>query len=115
MTRPTIDAIDFTKSGWAALLNSAFAKVFDGPFPVYLATDKATLDAISPALYVNCMAIVATDSRIYTSNGTIWSLYDSILDNIADMNPGVSTIADIKDAYNALLADMQSKGMMATV
>jgi len=115
MGRPTIDDIDFTKTGWVALLNAEFVKVFDGPFPVYLATDRATLDAISPALYENCIAIVATDSKIYLSNGTIWSLYDSKLDFIAGMNPGVSTIADIKDAYNALLADMKSKGMMATV
>ncbi len=114
MGRPTIDAIDFTKAGWVADLNDAFVKIFEAPFPIYLAADKATLDAIAPALYVNCHAIVATDSRIYISNGTIWSLYDSILDNIADMNPGVSTITDIKNAYNALLADMKTKGMMAT-
>ena len=113
MARPTISAMDVTKTGWVATLNSNFAKVLDTPFPIYLSTDKATLDTINPALYVNCFAIVATDSRLYFSDGSTWELYDAKLDFIADMNPGVSTITDIKNAYNALLADMQSKGMMA--
>ena len=113
MARPSIDPMDVTKPGWVATLNSNFAKILDTPFIIYLAPDKATLDAITPALYVDCFALVATDSRLYKSNGTAWVLYDIKLDFIADMNPGTSTITDIKNAYNNLLADMISKGMMA--
>ena len=114
MARPSTTAMDVTKTGWVATLNTNFAMVLDTPFPMYLATDKATLDAITPGLYENCFALVATDSRLYISDGSTWELYDAKLDYIADMNPGVSTITDIKNAYNALLADMKSKGMMAT-
>ncbi len=114
MTRPTISDMDVTKTGWVDTINANFAKIFDAPFPVYLATDKATLDAINPGLYVNCIAIVATDSRLYLSDGTSWNLYDTKLDFVVDLVPGSATLADIKNAYNALLADMQSKGMMST-
>ncbi len=113
MARPTITEMDVTKTGWVATLNSNFAKILDTPFPIYLAPDKATLDTINPALYINCYALIATDSRLYISDGSTWELYDAKLVFIADMNPGVSTITDIKNAYNALLADMKSKGMMA--
>lgn len=112
MGRPTIVPIDLTKTGWVGDLNDSFEKIFDAPFPIFLAANKGILDAIAPALYENCFAIVAIDRRIYISNGTIWSLYDSKLDFITDMNPGVSTITQIKDAYNGLLSDMQAKGMM---
>ena len=115
MARPSISSMDVTKTGWVATLNSNFTKILGAPFPIYLATDKATLDAILPALYVKCFALVATDSRLYVSNGVTWDLYDAKLNFIADMNPGVSTISDIKTAYNNLLADMKSKNMMATV
>jgi len=115
MSRPSTTTMDVTKSGWVSTLNTNFAMALDTPFPIYLATNKATLDAITPALYVNCFAIVATDSRLYKSNGSSWNLYDAKLDYIADMVPGTSTIADIKNAYNLLLADMQTKGLMATV
>ncbi len=113
MARPTIADMDVTKTGWVAVLNSNLAKILDTPFPIYLPADKATLDALAPALYEGCFAIVATDSRLYISDGSTWELYDAKLDFIADMIPGTSTIADIKNAYNALLADMKSKGMMS--
>ena len=106
--------MDVTKTGWVTTLNSNTTKILDTPFPIFLPADKATLDAITPALYTGCFAIVATDSRLYISDGSSWLLYDAKLDFIADMNPGVSTITDIKNAYNALLADMKSKNMMAT-
>ena len=115
MARPNIADMDVTKTGWVTTLNSNTAKILDTPFPIFLPADKATLDAITPALYTGCFAIVATDSRLYISDGSSWLLYDAKLDFIADMNPGVSTITDIKNAYNALLADMKSKNMMATV
>lgn len=113
MARPTIAEMDVTKTGWVAVLNSNTAKILNAPFPIFLPANKATLDAITPALYVGCFAIVATDSRLYISDGSTWELYDAKLDFISDMNPGVSTIADIKNAYNALLADMKTKNMMA--
>lgn len=113
MARPEIDDMDVTKAGWVATLNANTAKILDTPFPIFLPADKATLDAITPALYVGCFSIVATDNRLYISDGSTWELYDAKLDFIADMNPGVSTISEIKDAYNALLADMKSKNMMA--
>ena len=106
--------MNITKTGWVSTLNSNFAKILDTPFPIYLAADKATLDAITPALYLDCFAIVATDSRLYKSDGSAWTLYDAKLDFIVDMNPGVSTITDIKNAYNGLLSNMKSIGMMAT-
>lgn len=113
MARPTIDSMDVTKTGWVATLNANFVKILDTPFPIYLAPDIGTLNAITPGLYVNCFCILQTDSRLYVSDGSSWSLYDAKLDFIADMNPGVSTITDIKNAYNSLLSDMQTKGMMA--
>jgi len=113
MTRPIIADMDVTQAGWVTTLNSNMAKILDTPFPIFLPADKATLDAIAPALYVGCFAIVETDSRIYISDGTTWNLYEAKLDFVADMVPGVSTIADIKNAYNAILADMISKGMMS--
>ena len=99
MARPTITEIDVTKTGWVATLNSNTALILDTPFPIFLPANKAALDAIAPALYVGCFAIVATDSRVYFSDGSTWELYDAKLDFVADMNPGVSTIADIKNAY----------------
>lgn len=114
MSRPEIAEMCVTKSGWVTTLNSNFTKILDTPFPIYLAADTNALDDNNPALYVNCFAVVATDSRLYTSDGSSWNLYDIVLDFIADMNPGVSTIEDIKNTYNSLLADMQNKGMMAT-
>lgn len=106
--------MDVTKIGWVATLNANTSKVLDTPFPIFLPADKATLDAITPALYVGCFAIVATDSRLYISDGSSWILYDAKLVFVADLVPGSATITDIKNAYNALLADMKSKGMMAT-
>lgn len=114
MTRPTIADMDVTKTGWVATLNANTSKVLDTPFPIFLPADKATLDAITPALYVGCFAIVATDSRLYISDGSSWILYDAKLDFVTDLIPGTATITDIKNAYNTLLADMKSKGMMAT-
>lgn len=113
MARPELTDMDVTETGWVDVLNSNFELVLDAPFPMYLAADKATLDAITPALYVNCLALVATDSRIYISNGSAWLLYDAKLDFVADLDTGTSTITDIKNAYNTLLADMVSKGMMS--
>lgn len=113
MARPTIAEMDVTKPGWVATLNSNTAKILDTPFPIFLPANKTALDAITPALYTGCFAVVAADSRLYISDGSAWILYDALLDFIADMNPGVSTITDIKNAYNGLLADMKSKGMMA--
>ncbi len=112
MSRPTIADMDVTKAGWLATLNSNFAIVIDTPIPLYLAADMTALDTNNPAKYTDCFAILQTDSRLYKSDGTSWLLYDAKLDFIADMNPGVSTIADIRTAYNALLADMKTKDMM---
>jgi hypothetical protein len=114
MARPEADELDVTKAGWVATLNSNFELVLDAPFPIYLAADKATLDAITPGLYVNCFALVATDSRLYISDGTSWNLYDAKLDFMANLNTGTATLNDIKTAYNDLIADMKAKGMMAT-
>jgi len=114
MARPSLVDIDVTKTGWVADLNTNFEIILDGPFPIYLAADKATLDAITPGLYVNCFALVATDSRLYLSDGTSWNLYDTKLDFMANLNTGTATLNDIKTAYNDLIADMKAKGMMAT-
>lgn len=114
MTRPTIADMDVTKTGWVATLNSNVAKILDTPFPIFLPANKAALDAITPALYVGCFAIVATDSRLYFSDGSTWELYDAKLNFVTDLVPGSATIEDIKNAYNALLADMISKNMMAS-
>lgn len=113
MARPSTADIDVTTTGWVANLNSNFQKMLDTPFPIYLATDMSALNANNAALYNNCFALLQTDSRLYISNGTSWDLYDTKLDFIADLVPGSATIADIKNAYNSLLSDMQTKGMMA--
>jgi hypothetical protein len=113
MARPNTADIDATKTGWVATLNSNFEKVLDTPFPIYLAADLTALNANNASLYDNCFAILQTDSRLYISNGSFWILYDAKLDYIADLVPGVATVADIKNTYNSLIADMKAKGMMA--
>jgi hypothetical protein len=113
MSRPSLVAVDPTSSGWVSRLNANFAKLLDTPFPIYLAANSTALDVNNAGLYVNCLAVVETNHRIYRSNGTSWELYDKKLTHIANLNTGTATITDIKNAYNALLADMVAKGFMA--
>ena len=116
MSRPTLETLNSSESGWLARLNSNFGKIMDTPFPMALYADAGALGTAANAkLYKDCFALVGASgsARIYSSDGTTWSEWRLQLANIADMNPGVSTIADIKNAHNALLADMQAKGYMA--
>ena len=113
MSRPALVPVDPKTAGWVSRLNANFAKLLDTPFPIYLAADSTALDANTAGLYTNCLAVLQTDYRIYRSNGTTWELYDAVLDYIADLDTGTATITTIKNAYNALLADMVAKGLMA--
>ena len=115
MSRPTLETLNSSESGWLARLNSNFQKLMDAPLPLVLHADVGALTTASnPKLYKDCFALVGASgaARLYTSDGTTWSEWRLQLANIADLVPGVATIADIKNAYNGLLADMQTKGWM---
>lgn len=63
-------------------------------------------------VFQNCIGVY--EGALYYSNGTSWNLLPyEVLDNIAALDTGTATVTTIKDAYNALLADMQLKGWMA--
>lgn len=113
MSRPVIVSIDTQSSGWVSRLNSNFQKTFDLPFPICFPADETALGTYHPGLYAGCLAVLQSDYRIYKSNGTAWQLYDIKLNYIANLNTGTCTLADVKNAYNSLLGDMRSKGMMA--
>lgn len=112
MARPSRTPINVVSTGWVSRLNSEFQKLLEAPFPIYMAADTTALTAKTAGLFTNCLAVVQTDHRIYRSNGSAWILYDKKLNFIAQLNPASATITDVKNAYNSLLADMQSKGMM---
>lgn len=114
MTRPTLNnPLNAASTGWVNRLNENFQKLLDAPFPIFLASDITALNTKNPGLYANCLAIVGTDKKIYRSNGTTWALYDVRLTCIAALDTGTATVASIKTAYNSLLTDMRSKGLMA--
>lgn len=114
MTRPTQTLLNTSTTGWVARLNTMYQKIFDAPFPILQVADSTELNTFNPGLYASCLAIVQTDHRIYRSNGTAWVLYEPKLTFIADLDTGTSTITTIKNAFNGLLADMKTKGMMAS-
>lgn len=114
MSRPSLVAIDVQNTGWVSRLNANFQKCLDYPFPICFPADETALDTFNPGLYAGCLAVLQSDYRIYKSNGTSWEIYDTILDYIADLDTGTATLADVRNAYNALLSDMQNKGLMAT-
>jgi hypothetical protein len=81
---------------------------------VLYADTTALTNAANPKLYKDCLALVGASGSavLYSSDGTTWSLFRSQLTFIADLNPSTATITDVKNAYNGLLADMQTKGWM---
>lgn len=113
MARPARTPINALITGWVGRLNGNFQQFLEYPFPMYMAADITALNAKTASLYAGCLAIVQTDKRMYISNGSTWALYDKKLAYIAPLDTGTATITTIKNAYNSLLADMQSKGLMA--
>lgn len=62
-------------------------------------------------LFQNCIGVY--DGILYVSNGTSWNRApQALLSILADLVPGVATIQDIQDAFNALLADMRTKNWL---
>ena len=112
MSRPILEALASSTSGWVDRLNANFSKCIDTPFPMGLFADTATLDAAYNAKkYKDCFALVS--SVLYISDGTSWVPYREPLDFVSDLDTGTATVADVKNAYNALSADLQLKGYMA--
>lgn len=108
--------LNSSSSGWVSRLNENFSECLDEPFPIGLYADTtALLAAADPKLFKDCLALVGASGSavLYSSDGTSWSLSRAQLANIADLVPGVATISDIKDAYNSLIGDAQTKGWMA--
>lgn len=114
MSRPSTVPIDVQNANWVSRLNSNFQKMFDLPFAIFFPADTTELNTYHPGLYAGCLAVVQTDYRLYKSNGTSWVKYDTVLNYIADLNTGSAILADVRNAYNSLLGDMRTKGMMAT-
>ena len=108
-----IDTIDMTDAAWYSKLNSNFEKILDLPFPIKTYADEAALITDkNPKLYKNTFALV--NGVVYSSNGTVWAVYRELLTYIADLNTGTATVADVKNAFNGLLADARSKGWILT-
>lgn len=115
MSRPTLTPTDSANPPWVAKMNQNFLECLDTPFPMALYADEAALIAdANPKLYKECLALVGTvpNCVLYYSDGTVWTTFRARLDFVADLNTGTATVADIKNAYNALLADIQVKGWM---
>ncbi len=89
---------------WLTKLNANFETLLDKPFPM---AGKGSLPA---SKYEGCLALVG--GRLEVSDGSVWSELRGQLTFIADLDTGTATIEDVKNAYNSLLADMQSKGWM---
>lgn len=108
-----IETIDMTDAAWYSKLNSNFEKLLDLPFPIKTYADVSALTtAKNPKLYKDTFALVG--GVIYTSDGTAWEVYRELLTYIADLNTGTATVADVKNAFNGLLADMRSKNWILT-
>lgn len=111
MSRPIIESLNSSLSDWVARLNRNFADCLSGPFPMGVFIDMAALDLAHPAgQYKDCFAII--DNVLYKSDGTSWVSYREPLVFVADLDTGTATVADVKNAYNALLADLRVKGYM---
>lgn len=116
MSRPTLVPINSSITGWVARINDNFEKCIDKPFPIALFVDVGTLtSSANPKLFKDCLALVGASgsARLYSSDGTVWTEYLEQLSFVSDLVPGSATIADIKNAHNGILADMQTKGYMA--
>lgn len=116
MSRPTLVPVTSSITGWVARINDNFEKCIDEPFPIALFVDVGTLTtAARPKLFKDCLALVGVSgsARLYSSDGTTWTEYLEQLTFVAALVPGSATIADIKNAHNGILADMQLKGYMA--
>lgn len=111
MSRPTRIDLNPSESGWVSRFNSNSENLIDKPVPlVRYSSISALASAKDARLNIGCLALVGSD--LYRSNGTAWEKYREVLNYIPDLTPGVSTVSDIKSAYNGLLADMVSKGWM---
>ena len=118
MARPSRTPLNSSESGWVARFNALAAQGMDAPAPLALYADKATLDAVvSPKLDQDCLSMVGTSGsgRIYTSDGVDHKELDrERLTYIPDFDPPTTSVADVRAAFNALLADMITKGYMAS-
>lgn len=113
MARPSPEPIDRTSADWVTRFNDNMAKVLDAPLALVTAADVPALtSAFNPNIYNGCFAVIGTD--LYLSNGTTWEFLREQLTYVADLNPSTATLSDVKDAYNALLADMRAKDWMLT-
>lgn len=113
MTRPTLDSISMIDSAWVSKINSNFYKLLNSPFPIAPLTKTLTKFDQDPRAFNGCFSVF--EGHLYTSNGSNWVLLGfEILNNIANLDPLTATVADIKTAYNTLLADLQAKSWMAS-
>jgi hypothetical protein len=108
MPRPALETVDMTQSDWYVTLNLNFQKLFEAPYPIFQSVGTISADA---RLFEDCITVL--DGTLYISDGTSWNpLPFEVLDFIPALTPGVSTIEDIKTAFNLLLADLQLKKWM---
>lgn len=105
-TRPERIEIDRTEDGWEKDVEDNFDQIINAPLP--LCTDSVS--GFLASKYTDC--IIMQSGVLWISNGTLWYQYNMQLDYIADLVAGTATLADVVTAYNSLLADAQSKGMM---
>jgi len=96
---------------WWQKMNANFTALVNAPFPLKTYTDVSALTtAKNPKLYKNCLALI--NGIKYQSNGTTWIPLQQ-LSARADLVPGSVSFADVKTAYNNLLADLRAKHWLA--
>lgn len=117
MSRPAPHnrSLNSSSTGWVSRLNENFSECLDEPFPMAMYADVTALGTAADArLYSGCRALVGSSGSVveYTSDGTNWVPARTPLNFIADLDTGTATVADVRTAYNGLLADAQAKGWM---
>lgn len=117
MARPSRTPLNATTTGWVSRFNTNAQAVIDRPIPLKQYADtSAVTSAKNVKLNDSCLTMVggAGAARLFTSDTTNWreeGRYPLVF--VANLVVGVATLADIKNAYNALLTDMKNKGYMS--
>ncbi len=112
MARPERNIIG---SGIAAIdgdIDANFSLMTESPFPIVITATTSTLASSFPAAnYDDCLALVTADSRLYISDGAVWTLYDRKSLLVADSSAADAT--QMATDFNTLLAALQTAGLMA--
>lgn len=106
MARPTRRVIASGIAAWDADTDENFSKVFDAPFPMYLADSLVDLTAdFDPADYEQCKALVGEVE--YISDGVDW--VESLVSGEAANVPAstATTVSQMASDFNDLLTALK--------